>query len=224
MKLLLVTLILFLTGLNYHSNAEDPDFKKIANKRITSTKMILTPPSIAKKIIIEALEEIERSCCEDSFLEKEKIFKIRNNLQTCMDKKCYNFVLPLYVEKKPPAKLVALRNLNVAKLVALRNLNVLEDLLISHDKHKYDNLINKLDSKKKENIGNEKNINTVKEKLATLDKENINLKKTVDKMLLNYEKKISKLEEENKNLTENFNIVFEAHSKNKQKKLEKELK
>jgi len=213
MKLLLVTLILFLTGLNYHSNAEDPDFKKIANKRITSTKMILTPPSIAKKIIIEALEEIERSCCEDSFLEKEKIFKIRNNLQTCMDKKCYNFVLPLYVEKKPPAK-----------LVALRNLNVLEDLLISHDKHKYDNLINKLDSKKKENIGNEKNINTVKEKLATLDKENINLKKTVDKMLLNYEKKISKLEEENKNLTENFNIVFEAHSKNKQKKLEKELK
>lgn len=43
-------------------------------------------------------------------------------------------------------------------------------------------------------------------------------------MLLNYEKKISKLEEENKNLTENFNIVFEAHSKNKQKKLEKELK
>jgi hypothetical protein len=213
MKLLLVTLILFLAGLNYHSNAEDPDFKKIANKRITSTKMILTPPSIAKKIIIEALEEIERSCCEDSFLEKEKIFKIRNNLQTCMDKKCYNFVLPLYVEKKPPAK-----------LVALRNLNVLEDLLISHDKHKYDNLINKLDSKKKENIGNEKNINIVKEKLATLDKENINLKKTVDKMLLNYEKKISKLEEENKNLTENFNIVFEAHSKNKQKKLEKELK
>lgn len=166
MKLLLVTLILFLAGLNYHSNAEDPDFKKIANKRITSTKMILTPPSIAKKIIIEALEEIERSCCEDSFLEKEKIFKIRNNLQTCMDKKCYNFVLPLYVEKKPPAK-----------LVALRNLNVLEDLLISHDKHKYDNLINKLDSKKKENIGNEKNINIVKEKLATLDKEKYKLKK-----------------------------------------------
>ena len=85
-------------------------------------------------------------------------------------------------------------------------------------------MINKLDSKKKENIGNEKNINIIKEKLATLDKENINLKKTVDKMLLNYEKKISKLEEENKNLTENFNIVFEAHSKKKQKKLEKELK
>lgn len=213
MKLLLATLILFFTGLNYHSNAEDPDLKKIADKRITSTKMILTPPSIAKKKIIKAIEEIEQSCCEDSFLEKEKIFKIRNNLQTCMDKKCYNFMLPLYVEKKPPAK-----------LVALRNLNILEDLLISHDKHKYDNLINKLDSKKKENIDNEKNINVVKEKLATLEKENKKLKKTVDKMLLNYEKKISKLEEENKNLTENFNIVFEAHSKNKQKKLEKELK
>ena len=102
MKLLLATLILFFTGLNYHSNAEDPDLKKIADK----------------------------SCCEDIFLEKEKIFKIRNNLQTCMDKKCYNFMLPLYVKKKPPAK-----------LVALRNLNILEDLLISHDKYKYDNLI-----------------------------------------------------------------------------------
>tara|TARA_B100001057_G_scaffold499520_1_gene610520 strand:+ start:378 stop:1019 length:642 start_codon:yes stop_codon:yes gene_type:complete len=213
MKLFLAILIIFLTGLNYHSNAEDPDFKKITNKRIASTKMILTPPSIAKKKIISAIEEIDRSCCDDSFLEKDRIIEIKKNLQNCVDKKCYSFLLPLYIEKKPPAK-----------LVALRQLNTLDDLLIAHDKHKYNNLINKLDSKKKENIDNEKNINVVKEKLTALEKENINLKKTVDKMLLNYEKKISKLEEENKNISENFNIVFEAHSKNKQKKLEKELK
>ena len=35
---------------------------------------------------------------------------------------------------------------------------------------------------------------------------------------------VSKLEEENKKLNENFNLVFNAHSKTKQKKLEKELK
>ena len=43
-------------------------------------------------------------------------------------------------------------------------------------------------------------------------------------MLVNYQKKINNLEKENKRLSQNFNIVFEAHSKNKQKKLEKELK
>ena len=57
-----------------------------------------------------------------------------------------------------------------------------------------------------------------------MEEKNIKLKQTVDKMLSKYQKKISKLEEENKKLSENFNIVFQAHSKNKQKKLEKELK
>ena len=145
-------------------------------------------------------------------MEKEKIFEIKNNLQTCIDKRCYLFTSTL-CRKKPPAK-----------LVALRNLNVLEDLLIAHDKHKYDNLIGKLNLKQKENLENEKDINVIRNKLNELENENIKLKKTVDKMLINYEKKIKKLKKENEILSDNFNLVFKEHSKNKQKKLEKELK
>ena len=106
----------------------------------------------------------------------------------------------------------------------MRNLNVLEDLLIAHDKHKYDNLIGKLNLKQKENLENEKDINVIRNKLNELENENIKLKKTVDKMLINYEKKIKKLKKENEILSDNFNLVFKEHSKNKQKKLEKELK
>ena len=43
-------------------------------------------------------------------------------------------------------------------------------------------------------------------------------------MLVNYQDKIKKLKKENERIKENFNYVFEAHSKNKQKKLEKDLK
>ena len=85
--------------------------------------------------ILDAIEEIDRSCCENEFSEKNKIIEIREILQNCIDKKCYSFLLPLYIEKKPPAK-----------LVSLRQLDPLDDLLISHDKYKYDNLINKLNS------------------------------------------------------------------------------
>ena len=58
----------------------------------------------------------------------------------------------------------------------------------------------------------------------TLHQENTNLKKTVDKMLKNYQTKISNLEKENKKLSDNFDTVFNAHSKNKQKKLQENLK
>ena len=43
-------------------------------------------------------------------------------------------------------------------------------------------------------------------------------------MLSNYQKKISKLKKENETLSENFNLVFNEHSKNKQKKLQEKLK
>ena len=213
-KIFIFILIVFsLTLFNLNANSKDINLKEKMDNRVKSTKLILMPPKTAKNKILDAIEEIDRSCCENEFSEKNKIIEIREILQNCIDKKCYSFLLPLYIEKKPPAK-----------LVSLRQLDPLDDLLISHDKYKYDNLINKLNSKENEKIENEKNIDVVKDKLAALEKENANLKKTVDKMLLNYEKKILKLEEENKNISENFNIVFEAHSKNKQKKLEKELK
>ena len=100
----------------------------------------------------------------------------------------------------------------------MKQLNELDDLIIENDQQKYNNLISKLSSEKDQiKIQNEKDIEKVKE-------QNLKLKKTVDKMLVNYQKKINNLENENKRLSENFNLVFEAHSKNKQKKLEKKLK
>ena len=66
---------------------------------------------------------------------------------------------------------------------------------------------------------NEKNIQIVKDQLLQKEKENVKLKKTVNKMLKNYQKKISALKKEKLALEENFNLVFEAHSKAKQKKL-----
>ena len=96
---------------------------------------------------------------------------------------------------------------------------------IWENKDEFYNLMTKLSGEKDElKLKNEKDIEKVKKQVLDLEEKNIKLKQTVDKMLSKYQKKISKLEEENKKLNENFNLVFNAHSKTKQKKLEKELK
>ena len=123
-------------------------------------------------------------------------------------------MLPLYKKDKPPLK-----------VVVLKQIVLLDDLIIENEKQKYENLLNQLEQdKNKLKIENENDINLVKKQFEELKKENIKLKQTVDKMLVNYQDKIKKLKKENERIKENFNYVFEAHSKNKQKKLEKDLK
>ena len=63
-----------------------------------------------------------------------------------------------------------------------------------------------------------------------MEEENVKLKKTVDKMLISYQKKIKKLENRNEELknrneelNKNFNKAFDMLSKSKQKKLNKEI-
>ena len=125
-----------------------------------------------------------------------------------MEKKCQNFILPIYKKEKPPLK-----------VVVLKQIVVLDDLFIENDKQKYENLVQQLEKdKNKQKIKNENDIKIVKEQVKNLEKENIKLKSAVDKMLSSYQKKIKDLKSENKRLTDNFNMVFEAHSKNKQKK------
>ena len=145
---------------------------------------------------------------------KSKIYEISDNLKKCLDKKCHAFVLPIYSKKKPPLK-----------LIVLRQLEELDDLIILNSEKKYENFIKQSEAEKNEiKIQNEKDIDKVKKKVLDLEKQNEKLKRTVDKVLSKYQEKISKLEEENKKLTDNFNLVFEAHPKVRQKKLEKELK
>ena len=60
----------------------------------------------------------------------QDIDQIKNTLESCLNKKCQNFMLPLYNKKKPPAK-----------LIALRQVRLIDDLLIENEKQKYQNML-----------------------------------------------------------------------------------
>ena len=64
----------------------------------------------------------------------------------------------------------------------------------------------------------------LKNQLLKKQKENEKLKNTVNKMLINYQKKISNLKKEKQILEDNFTLVYEAHSKSTKKKLSEKLK
>lgn len=195
-------------------NQEVEAAKSTIKDTALATKYIFTNPITAKKRIDDALARIESECCEDNFEYISEIKEIKESLLNCLEKKCQNFILPIYKKEKPPLK-----------VVVLKQIVVLDDLFIENDKQKYENLVQQLEKdKNKQKIKNENDIKIVKEQVKNLEKENIKLKSTVDKMLSSYQKKIKDLKTENKRLTDNFNTVFEAHSKNKQKKLKETLK
>ena len=179
-------------------NQEVEAAKSTIKDTALATKYIFTNPSTAKKRIDDALARIENECCEDNFEYISEIKEIKESLLNCLEKKCQNFILPIYKKEKPPLK-----------VVVLKQIVVLDDLFIENDKQK---------------TKNENDIKIVKEQIKILEEENIKLKSTVDKMLSSYQKKIKDLKAENNRLTDNFNMVFEAHSKNKQKKLKETLK
>ena len=218
MKLKLILIIFFINILNTtHANILNNEIegaKTTIKDTALATKYILTTPKIAKKRISEALEIIKKNCCEENFKFKNEMDKISKNLQECLDKKCHNYILPIYNKDKPPLK-----------VVVLKQINLLDDLFIENEKQQYENLVQKLENdKQSEKLKNQNDINLIKKQLSDLEKENLKLKKTVDKMLASYQKKIKNLKEENKRITNNFDIVYRAHSKNRQKKLDESLK
>ena len=85
--------------------------------------------------------------------------------------------------------------------------NEIEDLLFEHQNFKYKKLIKEIKIENSDSSGKDKEIKK--------------LKSTIDKMLKNYQKKISNLKEENKKLNENYDMAYEMLSKPKQKKLDK---
>lgn len=183
------------------------------NKAFENTKFIMTPGKIAKRIFQENIKKIETECCDQNFPQKEKLMEIKSTLQNCLDTKCEKYGIPIYNTKNPPKK-----------LVSFRYIKLIDDLLLENEKFKYEQLSKKFSTNRSERLKDEKNIVVLKENIEDLEKENISLKKTVDKMLSNYQDKIKKLKEENQILSDNFDVVFKAHSKNKQKNLEKDLK
>ena len=205
---------------NFSAFSEDIISKEInkVKSSLTETantsKIILTPPKIAKNKIENALSKINSECCAENFKYKKDLIEIKNVLENCISEKCQNYIIPLFNVKKPPLK-----------VIALKQISLVDDLLIENEKQKYNNLIEQmeLNISEKENK-NEKDLISIQNQLLEKEKENKKLKKTVNKLLANYEKKIVELKKENQIVEDNFNLVFEAHSKAKQKKLSKRLK
>ena len=92
-----------------------------------------------------------------------------------------------------------------------------DDLILDHENFKF----NKLSLKMESGLSSEAEKN---ETIKKFEEENKKLKKTVDKMLKNYQNKITKLEEENKKLTIKYDEAFNMLPPFKQKKLKETAK
>lgn len=173
--------------------------KNTVVKNFNATKYILTPPKVAFKKIKNSLNQINNQCCEENFEQINELMKIKKDFEKCINKKCYKYILPVYNPFKPPLK-----------VLVLSKLDIIDDFLLDNEKTKYDNII------RSEQLENEQDISKYKKK-------NKKLKKTVDQMLKNYQKRILTLKEKNKILGDNFDLAYEMLSKPKQKKLDKIL-
>ena len=108
------------------------------------------------------------------------------------------------------------------KVIALKQIDEVEILLNENSEIKYQNIILETENmSRSKDLENERNINIVKQNLKKLEKENTKLKITVDKMLKNYQLRITKLEKGNKELEENFNKAYNMLSKREQKEFNK---
>jgi len=165
-----------------------------------------------KALIVNALNKIDEECCSEAFKEKNKILKIKESLNNCLDNKCHNKTYLMWVIKRPQ------------KLIVLNQIEELDNLLLSNEKASL------LDTKEREDIlaeekkaaeGNYKKLLVTYEKL---NKDHKDLKLKVEKLLAKYESQISKLENENKEINEKNNEMYSLLNNFQKKKLEKKNK
>ena len=176
-------------------------------KQFENTKIILTPIKKTQSILKSSIAKIDNECCDENFPKKNEITEIKSILQDCLDTNCGKYMLPLFNKKNPPAKLIAL------KLV-----NKIDDLILENQNFRYAQLSKKLEVSRSKKLKNEKDAQILKKNIDELEKENVKLKDTVDKMLKNYQNKITKLEKEKEELNKNFEKAFNMLPKSKQKK------
>ena len=223
-KLILTTLTLIFISINSSFaniiENEINNVKKSLTNTALNTKHAFVPPKKAKSLIEDSLSKIKSGCCEENFKYRKDIMEIKDIFEDCLYNKCYKSMLPPINSKKPPKK-----------VLALRRINLVDDLILENENQKYQNLITQMEleqseqekQQKKIKLQNEKDIELVKKQLLEKVNENEKLKNTVNKMLINYQKKITQLKNEKQTLQNNYDIVFEAHSKIKQKKLSEKL-
>ena len=214
MKLLIQGILLFILGI-YGVNASENTTIDVTqtlklDRAFENTKYILTPGKKARKIFQENIDKINAECCDEDFKQKAKVEEIKNILQSCLDKNCEKYALPIFNSKKPPQK-----------LIAFRLISEIDNLILENENFKYKKLTLQFDANRSEKLKNEENLDILKKSIKELENENSKLKKTVDKMLKNYQGKISKLEKTNNELQDDFQKAFEMLSKNKQKKFKK---
>jgi len=197
--LLYLTILCFFVTKTLFAESIIEKGKNTVVKNFNATKYILTPPKVAFKKIKNSLDQINNQCCEENFEQINELMKIKKDFEKCINKKCYKYILPVYNPFKPPLK-----------VLVLSKLDIIDDFLLDNEKTKYDNII------KSEQLENEQDISKYKKK-------NKKLKKTVDQMLKNYQKRILILKEKNKILGDNFDLAYEMLSKPNRKKLDKIL-
>ena len=197
--LLYLTILCFFLTKTLSAESVIEKGKNTVVKNFNATKYILTPPKVAFKKIKNSLDQINNQCCEENFEQINELMKIKKDFEKCINKKCYKYILPVYNPFKPPLK-----------VLVLSKLDIIDDFLLDNEKTKYDNII------KSEQLENEQDISKYKKK-------NKKLKKTVDQMLKNYQKRILTLKEKNKILGDNFDLAYEMLSKPNRKKLDKIL-
>jgi len=162
-----------------------------------------------KALIVNALNKIDEECCSEAFKEKNKILKIKESLNNCLDNKCHSKTYLMWVIKRPQ------------KLIVLNQIEELDNLLLSNEKASL------LDTKEREDIlaeekkaaeGNYKKLLVTYEKL---NEDNKDLKLKIEKLLAKYESQISKLENENKEINEKNNEMYSLLNTFQKRKLEK---
>ena len=169
--------------------------------KLQNQKYLMTPPKKTKSIFISTINKINDECCEDDYPKKSRLEQIKLTLEDCLNTKCENRLIPIFDPKNQPKKIISFK-MN----------DEVDDLILDHENFKF----NKLSLKMESGLSSEAQKN---ETIKKFEKENKKLKKTVDKMLKNYQNKISKLEEENKKLTIKYEEAFNMLPPFKQKKL-----
>jgi hypothetical protein len=90
-------------------------------------------------LLNEMILKISEDCCEKNFQNKERLFLIKTNMNTCLEEDCHKKSYLFY--KKKPQKLLVLEQIEEAK-----------NLLLKNSKLKYENEVQKKKAKRLEEI------------------------------------------------------------------------
>ena len=203
-------IFIFLALFSTYSLANEPAQVSIddAKKYAQDLPKLMMGGKKNKKLIDAALMRIEKECCADGFADKDRIEKIRKSLEKCLENKCHNKTYVMWAIKRP------------RKLIVLNQIDELDTLLLNNEKESI------LDTKSREEELNKAQGDY--EKLLTtynkLEKDNKDLKIKIEKLLKSYESQISKLSNENKELSDKNSELFSLLPAYQKRKLEKKNK